>query len=214
MSTGDSMEKDLLSSSSTQRQASRVHPCQDKVALYYRRLAHDALHVWCEGLRAIHQLQNLQSLQSWHPTQEGTQQGLWAIKTNPNRVLTFRALNFFKYLYFLLLLQKNSLEETFLRVIWLSERRKLVELQNTSTEWLAFRVRKIILYKGKEPHNRRNTEGGKQYSYRGQGLRHHLILHERQCFLHWEVCKDRFPLCSILSLATVPWVSSNRWEQD
>lgn len=36
---------------------------QDEVALYQRRLAHDAPHVWGEGLGAVHQLHDLQSLQ-------------------------------------------------------------------------------------------------------------------------------------------------------
>lgn len=69
-------EKDLLASSAAKRKASGVHSRQDEVALHQRGLAHDAPHVRCEGLGAVHQLHNLQGLQLGHPTQERTQQGL------------------------------------------------------------------------------------------------------------------------------------------
>lgn len=51
-----------------------------------------------EGLGTIHQLHDLQSLQFWHPAQEGTQQGLWATETNPNGVLSFMELKHFQLL--------------------------------------------------------------------------------------------------------------------
>ena len=55
-----------------------VHSHQDEVAPHWGRLTHDVPHVWGEGLGAVHQLHDLQRLQLWHPTQQGTQQGLWA----------------------------------------------------------------------------------------------------------------------------------------
>jgi hypothetical protein len=83
----------------------------------------------------------------------GNSAGALSNQTNPNSP-TFRELNLFKYLYLLLLL---SLEETVLRVIWLSERRKLVELQNTPTKCLACRVRKSYFTKARS-HTTKGTQ--------------------------------------------------------
>ena len=54
-------------------------------SLHWGRLAHDASHVWGEGLRAVHQLHDLQRLQLWHLAQQGTQQGLWATQQTQNQ---------------------------------------------------------------------------------------------------------------------------------
>lgn len=67
----------LLACSPTIRDTSRVHASQDEVAAHRGRLAHDTPHVWREGLRAVHELHDLQGLQIRHPAQKGTQERLW-----------------------------------------------------------------------------------------------------------------------------------------